>query len=212
MSKGEMVCPRCEKTMALVAAGWYCMRDGVLIDPVTGKPVEAVKPKPVEGRPPEILDRLFERLAELYRRMPIIRIEPSGLRLALVVSYGLAAGAALEDLILTQPPVIVKDPWPTVLMGFASALVFLAPILFVAQGGFERGLGFTCFYVGYAIVQTVYASVTGGPPWLRALPWTVLIAVLAVLGTFQTWRKRLKHESRSENTQPAQGGESQELT
>jgi len=203
MSKEERICPRCGKTMALVAAGWYCLRDDVLIDPVTGKLAEVVKPKPVEARPPEILDRLFERLAELFRRIPTILIEPPDLRLALVVSYGLAAGAALEELILTQPPVIVKDPWPPVLMGMASGLAFLAPILFVAKGGSEICLGVTCFYVGSAIVQTVYASVTGGPPWfLRALPWTVLVAVISVLGVFH-WRKRLKHESRSENIPPA---------
>jgi len=28
------------KKMSLVAAGWYCAKDDLLIDPATGKPIE----------------------------------------------------------------------------------------------------------------------------------------------------------------------------
>lgn len=197
------MCPKCGKTMSLVAGGWYCMKDDFLIDLVTGKRVEAVRPRPVEARPPEILDRLYERLVELYRAMPIIPIKTPGLRLALVVSYGSAAGAALADFILTGEPRIVSDPVPPALMGMALAASLLTPILLIAERGFERGLGVTCFYVAYALVQMVYASMTGGPPWLiRGLPWTVLIALLFALGSFWVWRKRLKQKSRRENIPP----------
>lgn len=34
----EMLCPKCGKKMSLVAAGYYCMKDDYVIDPITGKP------------------------------------------------------------------------------------------------------------------------------------------------------------------------------
>ena len=44
MGKEEKLCPRCGKKMSLVAAGWYCMKDDVLIDPVTGKIDQSNRP------------------------------------------------------------------------------------------------------------------------------------------------------------------------
>ncbi|MDH5361804.1 MAG: hypothetical protein OEW84_00605 [Aigarchaeota archaeon] len=213
MNREERLCPRCGKRMSLVAAGLYCINDDLLIDPVTGKPVEVVVRRPVEAGPPEILDRLHERLVELFRAMPIIRIEPPGLRLALLVSYGLAAGVASLNLNFTVgaiicPTGITTDPLPPVLMGLASTAAFLAPILFIAKssrgyrGGFEIYVGLTCFVGGDAIAETVHVSVTGGPPWLvQGLPWSVLLAVVSVLGVFH-WRRRLKKKSRSESIPP----------
>jgi hypothetical protein len=34
----EMLCPKCGKKMSLVAAGYYCMKDDYVIDPIAGKP------------------------------------------------------------------------------------------------------------------------------------------------------------------------------
>ena len=40
--KKDLTCPKCGKRMPLVAAGYYCMKDDYLVDPLTGKPY--VKP------------------------------------------------------------------------------------------------------------------------------------------------------------------------
>jgi len=34
----EMLCPICGKKMSLVAAGYYCLKDDYVVDPLTGKP------------------------------------------------------------------------------------------------------------------------------------------------------------------------------
>lgn len=62
MSKKQMFCPRCGKKMTLVAAGWYCMNDDYLIDPVTGRPIESLF-VPSIRRGPEIVVK--ERPSEI---------------------------------------------------------------------------------------------------------------------------------------------------
>jgi len=60
MSEEEKLCPKCGKTMTLVAAGWYCTKDDLVINPATG---EEVVP---EWMKPPSQEELKRRAAELY--------------------------------------------------------------------------------------------------------------------------------------------------
>jgi len=55
----EMLCPKCGKKMSLVAAGYYCMKDDYVIDPITGKPpvnpIQVTFTPLTKGRPTGIL-------------------------------------------------------------------------------------------------------------------------------------------------------------
>jgi hypothetical protein len=102
----EMLCPRCGKKMSLVAAGYYCLKDDYVVDPLTGKP--PIKPECAgyllgERRTVDIVfdeNRLIIRdAASIFHNIPIEDIEElelgeirlSATDAAAIVLFGVAA-------------------------------------------------------------------------------------------------------------------------